>query len=167
MKKLANTLAIVSTTTFVVAATCLFAAGSAHGQTGEDSDAGAEALAWLAGSWISAEDGVISEEFWTEPRGDSMFGLSRSVSGDDTVFFEFLRISRSGDDITYWASPKGAPATGFKLIRLGSNFVAFENPEHDYPQRIIYRRDGDTMHASISGLVDGREQSSSWEWQRQ
>ena len=29
--------------------------------------------------------------------------------------------------------------------------IVFENAEHDFPQRIVYRRDGDRLHASIEG----------------
>lgn len=36
----------------------------------------------------------------------------------------------------------------------GENWVVFENPQHDFPKRIEYRRDGTALKASISGPGD-------------
>jgi len=46
------------------------------------------------------------------------------------------------------------------------NSVVFENPEHDFPQRILYRLDGGMLHARIEGVVDGEPLSSEWTWSR-
>ena len=44
--------------------------------------------------------------------------------------------------------------------------VVFENLEHDFPQRIEYRLDGETLHASVSGKMNGKDRTLSWQWQR-
>jgi len=41
----------------------------------------------------------------------------------------------------------------------------FENPDHDFPQRIEYARAGDTLTATISTM--DRERTFSWSWTRQ
>jgi hypothetical protein len=33
--------------------------------------------------------------------------------------------------------------------------VRFENPSHDFPQRIEYRRDGNVLRAEASGIDKG------------
>ena len=61
--------------------------------------------------------------------------------------------------MVYLASPAGRhPPTPFRLIEL-------DNSEHDFPQRIIYWRDGDTLHARIEGTQDGKPQAVEWQWQ--
>lgn len=39
-------------------------------------------LRWISGHWQNAEDGALSEEVWTEPRGDGMLGMWRYVAKD-------------------------------------------------------------------------------------
>ena len=68
-------------------------------------------LAWMAGTWSGAKDGVESEESWTAPRGGAMLGVHRDVRAGRMVGFEFLRIDTEKEGLTYWASPGGRPAT--------------------------------------------------------
>ena len=50
-------------------------------------------LAWMSGSWRTAPGGRAQiEEHWMEPGGGSMLGMSRTVAGDRTVEFEYLRL---------------------------------------------------------------------------
>jgi len=51
-----------------------------------------------------------------------------------------------------------------KLIADGQ--LVFENPEHDFPQRIGYERDGDGMRAWIEGTLDGRSRRVEFAYMR-
>ena len=111
-------------------------------------------LAWIAGSWQSEPGGKRQiEEHWTTAAGATMMGMSRTVAGEKTVEFEYLRIEQRADGIYYVAHPKArCPATDFKLTRASANEAVFENPQHDFPKRIIYRKGaGDSLTASIDG----------------
>src|SRR6185436_12519235 len=111
-------------------------------------------LSWMSGDWQTAAGGRRQiEEHWTAAAGGSMMGVSRTVAGDKTVEFEYLRIEQREDGIYYVAHPKArCPGTDFKLTRLSSSEAVFENPQHDYPKRIIYRKTADdTLTASIDG----------------
>jgi hypothetical protein len=66
--------------------------------------------------------------------------------------------------VIYIASPRGVGTTEFSLITYAENCVVFDNLEHDFPQRIIYRRDGDRLTAQIEGEVDGKLESTQWTW---
>ena|SRR5687767_10085579 len=123
-------------------------------------------LAWMAGSWSVDHGGMIVEEHWTPARGGTMLAVGRTTRGPRTVFFEFLRIEQTGDAITYHAAPKGrSPATPFKMTEMSGEKVVFENPKHDFPQRITYWRDGtDGMGAKIEGK-DGQG-AQSWVFKR-
>ena len=111
-------------------------------------------LSWIAGAWQSAPGGRAQiEEYWTQPAGGSMLGISRTIAGDKTVEFEYLRIEQRASDVYYVASPGArCPATDFKLTRWSNQEAIFENPQHDFPKRIIYRKGSDgTLTASIDG----------------
>ena len=63
-------------------------------------------LAWMSGDWQTAAGGRAQiEEHWTLPAGGTMIGMGRTIAGDKTVEFEFLRIEQRGDDIFYVANP--------------------------------------------------------------
>ncbi|MCU0233670.1 MAG: DUF6265 family protein [Thermoanaerobaculales bacterium] len=121
-------------------------------------------LAWLAGHWRGSADGVITEELWLAPAGGLMLGLHRDLPPGRPAAFEYLRIEVRGHGAVYLASPGGGAVTEFPLVASGPMEAVFENPGHDFPQRIIYRREGDTLVARIEGEVDGRQRSAQWEW---
>lgn len=111
-------------------------------------------LAWIAGDWQTAPGGRAQvEEHWTQPGGASMVGMGRTIAGNKTAEFEYLRIEQRADGIYYVAHPKArCPGTDFKLTRLTAQEAVFENPQHDFPKRIIYRKTAaDTLTASIDG----------------
>lgn len=112
-------------------------------------------LAWLAGQWSREESERWTEESWTAPRGGVMLGHSRSGRGDSLRDFEFLRVQAGADGIpAYIAQPGGGAPVAFRLVRRDGTSATFENASHDYPQRIQYARDGETLTATIS-LIDG------------
>lgn len=111
-------------------------------------------LAWLTGDWQTPPGGRSQiEEHWTKAAGGSMIGMGRTVAGEKTWEFEYLRIEQRADGIYYVAHPKGqCPGTDFKLTHVTATEAIFENPQHDFPKRILYHKTGDdTLGASIDG----------------
>ena len=108
-------------------------------------------LSWMSGDWQTAPGGRRQiEEHWTTAAGGSMIGVSRTIAGDKTVEFEYLRIEQRADGIFYVAHPKArCPGTDFKLTSASATEAIFENPQHDFPKRIIYRKTDDGLTASI------------------
>ena len=123
-------------------------------------------LSWIAGSWTGTDRrGVEMEEHWTAPKGNSMIGIHRDVVKGRTALFEFLRIEQQGDQIVYLSMPNGrSPATAFPLKEASGMRVVFENPTHDFPQRIIYWKDGNDLRARIEGTMNGKAGSQEWTW---
>lgn len=123
-------------------------------------------LAWLSGAWSQkGAEGRWAEEYWTPPRGHIMIGAGLSGQGGATRSFEHMRIMIDGQGrIAFHGMPGGAPAVAFPLVRQEPNFVAFENPAHDYPQRISYRLNGKQPVATVS-KVDGSN-AESWTYYR-
>ena len=111
----------------------------------------------MSGSWEGTAGKASIEEHWTPAAGGTLFGVSRTIAGGKTVAFEFLRIEARADGIFYVAQPGGRPPTDFKLIKLEGQSVMFENLAHDFPQRIIYRKNADeTLDARVEGERNGQ-----------
>ena len=74
------------------------------------------------------------------------------------VDYEFLQIRQQDDgEVYYIAKPSRQPEASFKLIKAGPQELIFENPQHDFPQRIIYRLAGDgSLVARIEGTRNGQ-----------
>lgn len=137
----------------------------AAGVEGRQAKLTLDSLAWLAGSWSGTSRGIEMEEHWTAPKGNSMIGMHRDVGKGRTLGFEFLRIEQQGDAIVYLSMPGGrSPATPFPLKEVSGTRVVFENPTHDFPQRIIYWKDGADLRARIEGTSNGKEGSTEWRW---
>lgn len=127
--------------------------------TAQNIKPGIENLNWLSGCWASNENGKQISEHWMKPAGKTMLAMSRTVVNNQTTGYEFIRIIEDEyGDIYFIANPSGQKETSFKLIKSSYREVVFENPEHDFPQRVIYRLEfEDSLNASIEGIDDGKE----------
>lgn len=111
-------------------------------------------LDWIAGCWKGGDQATQTEEQWTKLAGGTMLGLSRTIKDGQTASYEFLQIREKGGDIFYVAQPNGGAAVPFKLVKLNANVAIFENPDHDFPQRIIYLR---SIDGSLLAAIEGEE----------
>jgi hypothetical protein len=112
-----------------------------------------EKLSWIVDRWISPLGESITYENWVRVDDTTFSGESHTIKDGDTVFTEQLKIEKIGDDIYYTAVVKHNPGpVHFKLVELGENKAVFENPKHDFPNRIIYMlKDDGTLYARIEG----------------
>mgnify|MGYP003382194306 CR=1 FL=1 len=102
-----------------------------------------ELLDHLIGDWqdTGASDGTIFEEHWSRTNDSLLTGRGLVLSGRDTVFVEYLGIHRNGDRAFYSAmipSQNDGASVDFKLTSANGDSLVFEEPEHDFPQRITY-----------------------------
>jgi len=118
---------------------------------------------WIAGNWLSCENGRQVTETWVGAGSGVLVGAghTRSARGVD---FEFLRIAPHEGGLALFGSPRGAMATVFRLVKQEATSAVFENLAHDFPQRIIYRREGDVMTARIENADATR--GMSWRFTR-
>lgn len=109
-------------------------------------------LAWLGGCWERRSAQRVTVEMWMPPDGNLMLGASRTVADGITVEYEQLRIHAAGDTVVYTALPSGQREASFRSTQVSDSGFTVENPAHDFPQRIIYRRRGaDSLVARIEG----------------
>lgn len=99
-----------------------------------------EQLNWLAGCWSYDGRDEGSVEHWLPPAGGAMLAVSRVIRDSRMVSYEFLRIEETRDgSLRLIAAPVGQTVTAFALSAIEPGAVAFENLQHDFPQRISYR----------------------------
>jgi hypothetical protein len=141
----------------ILAAAALAAQGAAPGQPDLD---------WIAGYWLQCEEGREVAEYWTTRRGGVLMGLSVTI-GRQAFGYEQMRIESSDDLATmqFVARPRGAQSeTPFRMSRAGPREAVFDNPAHDYPRRISYRREGDVLIARTEG--EGGADAREWRYRR-
>lgn len=138
-------------------ATILFVALLAAGQTPASSGTPTiKDVAWIAGCWDFTRGTRHVAEHWMPPEGGTMMGVSRTTTGEKTTEWEFLIIRQTDKGLEYVAKPSRQPEATFTASRATANEVVFENPAHDFPKRISYKRDGDSLMASIEGPMNGQ-----------
>ena len=124
-------------------------------------------LKWLAGCWELKAGARLVEEQWTSPRGGLMLGSSRSVRNDSLIEFEQVRIEQRGQALVYVASPSRQATGEFTATSSGDSEVVFENPAHDFPKKIFYRRQaGDSLVAGIEGPRAGTTRTIIYPYKR-
>ncbi len=97
-------------------------------------------LTWLGGCWKSEDGNRTTVEMWLPPQGGLMVGASRTVADGRARGYEHLRIRVDGDQIVYTAIPSGQAEADFRSVEVSDSGFTVENLEHDFPQRIVYRR---------------------------
>lgn len=101
----------------------------------------------LEGHW-SSNNNIIFFENWKMIDDSTLSGSGYSLKDRDTVFSEVLTLTLRKGKITYLAKDpeqNRAAAIPFLLKKNRRNKFVFENLEHDYPQRIIYEFEKDTL----------------------
>ncbi len=116
-------------------------------------------LGGMAGCWEQKNEAkkLLISEMWMSPAGSSMLGMGRTVKNGKTTGWEYMRIEQRDDGIYFVSKPKeNSEDTAFKLKSLTAAGTVFENKDHDFPQRVIYKIQGDKMIARIEGNDNGK-----------
>ena len=125
------------------------------------------ALAFMSGCWRSGPDarGSVIEERYSPPAANLMIGTTRYLRRDSVTGYEFSRIDRRADGtIALTPYPSGVASVSFTVAKLQAGDVAFGNRAHDFPTRVLYRREAaDVLVARIEGN-DGR--GTEWRMKR-
>ena len=126
-----------------------------------------ERVRWLQGCWRATRGAATIEEQWMAPLGGSMVGMGRTVRDGRTVEYELVLITDRDGRLAYEAHPSGQPSATFLSTIVSGAQVVFENPEHDFPQRVGYRRNGaNGLEAWVEGQADGKSRRVDFSYQR-
>lgn len=116
-------------------------------------------LSWMIGRWRQQEaEGVYSDEIWTKSSGESLSGSAHTIQNGDTIWSEKLeiKVEENGEVVYYATVPQNDGPVGFKMVAIAPYTATFENPKHDFPWKIVYTLDADTMNARIAGFKNGQ-----------
>ncbi len=108
-------------------------------------------LDWMAGCHVMETPRGRIEEQWMKPDGGMMLGINRTMRDGKAVAHEFLRIDAKGAEIVYTGLVGTKDEAPFKLTSQTDTEAVFENPAHDFPKRILYRKTADGIFARIDG----------------
>ena len=98
---------------------------------------------------------------------DSTFSAkSYFIKEEDTLHNETILLTQKNDIITYSAKIVGEnndKSIDFKLTSITENNCVFENPSHDYPQKIIYKKtSNNSLIATVSGIQQGKQSTENY-----
>lgn len=117
-------------------------------------------LEWLHGSWANISEEGNYYENWNKVN-DSLFrSFSYMSIAGDTVFSESVDLLLRENELYYIVSVGGqndGQAVSFQLVSGNNGEFIFENKEHDFPQRVIYKNPApDSLYAKIEGTINGK-----------
>lgn len=106
----------------------------------------------LKGSWISNNNENTFSETWNL-KGDRLIGEGFLVKGKDTVFGEKLMVENINGKLVYIADVPGQHPTLFTCTEHTPGRWKFENPEHDFPQMILYELKGGNLRVVLESYT--------------
>ena len=110
-------------------------------------------LKWLEGRWerTNVKPGMKANEQWQVDAPYHLRGTGVTMKGEDTVFLEKIQIVIRDGSIYYVADVRENKApVYFKFTSLTSRGFICENPEHDFPKKIVYESNGTNLVVTIS-----------------
>lgn len=125
---------------------------------------------WILGSWKGVLGEGVSVERWYKQDDSTYAGAGLFIKGKVTLSQETLQLAQKGKDLYYLATVKDQndnKPVSFKMTKFTANELVFENPGHDFPQKITYKRySADSLVAEISGEVNGQRRSEQFPMKR-
>ena len=124
-------------------------------------------VAWMQGCWQLTSGDRVVDEHWTSPRGGIMLGSGRTVRAGKLVEHEFVLLAERDGRLAYEAHPSGQAPTTFMSREIDATSVVFEDPAHDFPQRVGYRQVArDRIVGWIEGTLAGKPRRQEFPYQR-
>jgi hypothetical protein len=99
-------------------------------------------LDFLAGEWRGEMWGGTFEAYYSTPEGGKVLSHSRLIREEKVVFYEFEVFEDASGGVMLQPYPGGKRAVGFPVSEVDdiNRKAIFENPDKDYPTRIVYHR---------------------------
>lgn len=131
------------------------------------SAAGIGDFAWMTGVWTMERDGVSTRETWLPALAGTMAGVTQTNLPGRAAEVAFATISEEPAGMTFSARAKTKAPVLFVLKPGTGEEAVFENPQQDFPQRVVYRRCGADMCARLEGVVRREPRVLEWRYRRE
>lgn len=117
---------------------------------------------WLLGIWEQKTSKGNVYETWKSNDDSSYSGKSYLLKKKDTIVLETVSLLQKNGTLFYIptvTNQNNARPVPFKLTFSSANQLVFENPTHDFPQKITYALiSSDSLIAEISGTLNNKQQ---------
>lgn len=125
---------------------------------------------WFIGNWENVSKEMTMKEIWNKKSDSSYAAISYVMIAKDTVFYEKVDLVQRNDSLFYIVSVreqnKEEPVS-FYLTKATDSQLLFENPKHDFPNKIAYTKiANDSIIAEIFGTRRGKAASEIFPMQR-
>ena len=122
----------------------------------EDACTDLEQAAFLLGTWQSETQGTRFMERWRRDEGGGFRGSAEAIRDGERFQQEAMTLRVVAGTLVYAADPSlDGNFVEFRGVRCTPGEAVFENPEHDFPQRLHYRLDDSgILTARVSDLED-------------
>ena len=115
------------------------------------------AKGYLGEEWVKVDDQYLQNRGFT-------------VKGVDTIITERVALRNTAEGIFYTSTVENQnnrQPTSFKLTSGKNNIFVFENPQHDFPKRIVYELiSADSLHAYIDDGNAGTKKREDFYYKR-
>jgi hypothetical protein len=123
--------------------------------------AGADALSWAAGYWLSCDGSREVSETWSDPRGGVMSNMTLTLEAG-RAGVERAQFSVVDGALSFTFEPSSANPVVFRGVTVEAQRVVFENPANEFPQRVTYWRDGSSLRARIEQVTPDDARAMEW-----
>ncbi|RFM31652.1 DUF6265 family protein [Chitinophaga silvisoli] len=97
----------------------------------------------ILGYWRMPTKHSTFTEYWVKKDDNTWEGMTHRITGKDSVEMDKMQLVRSGNDLVFTVVAVADPKTGkpvpFKVTVIQANGFVAENPDCDYPQKIVYK----------------------------
>ncbi len=118
-----------------------------------------DSLDWLLGNWKSVGEHIIVHESWVRVSDTTFEGIGESepLPSGKRKLSETLRLVEMSGDVFYLAYVSHNPRpVSFTLTGYSGGGATFENPDHDFPKKIVYRLESpDELTVTVSNEERG------------
>ncbi|MES2332817.1 MAG: DUF6265 family protein [Bacteroidota bacterium] len=113
------------------------------------------------GTWVmQTKKGTLCEE-WKRAHNTLLTNRAYKTEGKDTTMMEQVQLGERYTEVYYTSTvpdQNEGKSVEFKLTDSKDNRFVFSNPDHDFPQRIVYHFiSKDSLHAWIDGKYNGKD----------
>lgn len=122
---------------------------------------------FLVGKWEEKDSLGILQEQWKIENDSTFTGNSYFIQNEkDTLHFEQIELVENNKILIYTATVRGENndlPISFQLTESEDSLLVFQNPKHDFPQKITYRlQKNNTLKATVSGIQFGKKASNDY-----
>lgn len=116
---------------------------------------------WFIGEWANkSAEGELTER-WKKVNDSVYYGESYFVTlSKDTAFAETVQLEEANGKLAFTVTvpnQNNEKPVRFEATSFTKSQIVFENPKHDFPNKIVYNRVGkDSLVAQIYGTQKGK-----------